>query len=95
MAKSHDIAARLIAKKVKGRYRPGKSPDVKGPGIRVEVKTTANEISEALLQLAGGSGRAYIALPKPEHKEALKRLKSRKTGLMNLKAKIIKPSNRK
>ena len=95
MANSHDIAARHIAKKVKSRYIPARSPDVKTPRIRVEVKSKANEIPQALLQLGGGSGPAYVALPTPEHPKALRRLSGRKTGLMNYRCKIIKPSTRK
>ena len=95
MAKSHDIAARRIARILKGRYTPGKSPDVKGKLGRAEVKSKANEIPEALSQLAGGSGDAYVGLPKPEHPVALRRLRGRKTGLMNYQGKIIKPSTRK
>ena len=95
MAKSHDVAARRIARILKGRYRPSKSPDVKGKLGRAEVKSTANEIPEALRQLGGGSGPAYIVLPKREHPGALRRLKDRKTGLTNYKGNIIKPSARK
>ncbi len=95
MAETHDIAARRIAKILKGRYTPGKSPDVKGKLGRAEVKSKAGEIPQALRQLGGGSGPAYIALPKAEHKEAIRRLKQHKTGLMNLQGKLIKPSTRK
>jgi len=95
MAKSHDIAARRIAKILKGRYTPSKSPDVKGKLGRAEVKSRANEIPEAQRQLAGGLGPAYIALPKREHKEAQRRLKHRKTGLMDYLSNITKPSTRK
>ena len=95
MARSHDIAARRIARILKGRYTPSKSPDVKGKLGRAEVKSSADETSKALRQLAGGSGPAYVGLPKSEHKEAERRLKQRKTGLMNYQGKIIKPSTRK
>ena len=95
MAKSHDQAAKRIAKKLGGRYKPRKSPDVKGPGGRAEVKSTAEEISQALRQLGGGSGPAYIALPKLEHRKARQRLSSRKTGLMDYLGNITKPSTRK
>jgi len=95
MAKSHDVAARQIARKLKGRYRPGKSPDVKGKLGRAEVKSTASEIPKALRQFGGGSGPAYVGLPKSEHKEAKRHLKQRKTGLMNYQGRIIKPSTRK
>jgi len=95
MAKSHNIAARRIARILKGRYTPSKSPDVKGKLGRAEVKLTANEIPEALRQLGGGPGNAYVALPKKEHPKALRRFSDRKTGLMNYKGKIIKSSTRK
>ena len=95
MAKSHDIAARKIAKILRGRYTPSRSPDVKGKLGRAEVKSTAGEIPQALRQLGGGSGPAYIVLPKPAHKEAQRLLKGRKTGLRNYQGKIIKPSTRK
>ena len=95
MVKSHDTAARRIARILKGRYTPSKSPDVKGKLGRAEVKSTASEIPEALRQLAGGSGPAHVALPKREHPKALKRLSGRKTGLMNYQGKITKPSTRK
>lgn len=95
MAKSHDIAAKRIARILKGRYTPSKSPDVKGKLGRAEVKSKDGEISEALRQLGGGPGDAYIVLPKPEHTEALRRLRSRKTGLMDYLGNITKPSTRK
>jgi len=95
MAKSHDQAASRIAKTLGGKYRPSKSPDVKGKLGRAEVKSTAKEIPEALRQLGGGSGPPYIVLPKREHPEALRRLSGRKTGVMNYQGKIIKPSTRK
>jgi hypothetical protein len=95
MATSHDIAARRIARKVKGRFRRKRHPEVKGPNIRVAVKMTVKEISQALRELGGGSGPAYIALPTKEHPKALKHLKNRKTGLMNYQGKIIKRSTRK
>ena len=95
MAKSHDIAARRIARILKGRYTPSKSPDVKGKLGRAEVKSTTNEIPEALRQLGGGSGNAYVVLPKAEHPKALRRLSGRKTGLRDYQGKIIKPSTRK
>lgn len=95
MAKSHDQAARRIANKLKGNYNPLTSPDVKGSRGRAEVKSTAKEIPKALRQLTGGSGPAYVALPKSEHEPALKRLQRLKTGLMDHKGNIAKSSTRK
>ena len=77
------------------RVAKGISPDVEGKRGRVEVKSSAGEIPEALRQLAGGTGPAFIILPKPEHKKALKRLAGLKTGLMDYKLNIAKPSTRK
>ncbi|MDH5363895.1 MAG: hypothetical protein OEZ07_05635 [Dehalococcoidia bacterium] len=95
MASSHDRAAKLVAKKLRGRYTPGRSPDVKGKFGRAEVKSSVAEIPKALRQLAGGSGRAFVVLPKSEHKKALKRLAHLKAGLMDCQANIVKPSTRK
>ena len=95
MADAHDRAARLVAKKLNGRYRSGSSPDVKGRRRRAEVKTSTSEIPKALRQLGGGSGPAYVVLPASEHKDAQRRLKGLKTGLMDYQANIKKPSTRK
>jgi len=95
MANSHDRAAKSVARKLGGRYNPQMSPDVKGKRGRAEVKSSADEIPKALQQLAGGSGRAFVVLPTSEHKQALKRLAGLKTGLMDYRGNIRKPSTRK
>ena len=95
MANLHDRAAKLVAKKVGSRYSPRTSPDVEGRGGRAEVKSSTNEIPEALRQLSGGTGPAFVVLPKAQHKKALKRLAGLKTGLMDYKGNIAKPSTRK
>ena len=95
MAILHDRAARLAGRKLSGRYRPGSSPDIKGKKGRAEVKTSSEEIPKALKQLSGGSGPAYIVLPKPQQKKALERLKNRKTGLMDYRGNVTKKSIRK
>ena len=95
MANSHDRAAKVVAKRLRGRYNPRTSPDVKGNRGRAEVKSSADEIPEALRQLAGGIGPAFVVLPKPEHKKALERLAGLKTGLTDYQGNIAKPSTRK
>jgi len=95
MANSHDRAAKLVARKLRGRYNPQTSPDVKGKDGRAEIKSSADEIPKALRQLAGGTGRAFIVLPKPQHKKAQEHLAGLKTGLMDYQGNIIKPSTRK
>ena len=96
MANPHDRAAKMAARKIPGgRYNPKTSPDVKGKGGRAEVKTSVNEIPEALRQLGGGKGTAFVVLPKSECKKALERMANLKTGIMDYRGKIIKPSTRK
>ena len=95
MVNSHDRAAKLIARKLGAKYRRQASPDVKGKHVRVEVKSSATEIPQALRQLSGGTGPAFIALPKSQRKGAMKRLAGLKTGLIDYQGKIVKPSTRK
>ena len=95
MANSHDTAAKLVARKLRGRYNRQTSPDVKGKGGHAEVKSSVEEIPEALRQLGGGSGPAFVVLPSSQQEKALKRMTGLKTGLMNYKGKVIKPSTRK
>lgn len=95
MTTSHDRAAQRIASRYHGRYRPTLSPDVRWPGGSAEVKSKADEIPKALRQLGGVPGDGYVALPSSEIKRGLKRLKDRKTGLMNYVGDIVKPSTRK
>ena len=95
LAKKHDEAARRISRKVGGIYDPKRSPDVRGGVARVEVKSSASEITKALQQLGGGPGRAYVALPASEHAAAQRRLEGLGTGLMDHKGKIVKRSTRK
>lgn len=94
MADNHDNAARRIAKRLGGVYDPKSSPDVRGTKGRAEVKSTSDEIPQALRQLSG-PGPAYIALPKSELNKALEHLKGLKTGLMDHQGNIVKPSTRK
>lgn len=95
MTNSHDRAAKLIARKLDGKYNRAGSPDVKGRYGSAEVKSTAEEIPEALRQLSGSKGPAYIALPKREHNQAVRRLTGLKTGLLDYQGKVLKPSTRK
>lgn len=95
MTSSHDRAAKLVARKLRGRYNSQNSPDVKGRNGRAEVKSSVDEIPQALRQLGGGSGPAFVVLPASQQKKALKHMAGLKTGLMDYKGNIIKPSTRK
>ena len=92
MAKKHDQAGRVVAKKLGGQYDPTASPDVKGKQGRAEVKTMASEIPKAKQQLGTRPGKAYVVLPKPEHGKARDRLRGSGVGLMNYKGEITKRS---
>ena len=95
MARKHDQAARRFAKKWGGTYDPTCSPDVRGLTWRVEVKSRAAEVHEALRQLSGGTGAAYIMLPQSECGAAEKLLEGQKTGLVNYSCTVVKPSTRR
>ena len=92
MAKKHDRAARLTAKKLDGSYDPTDSPDVKGKLGRAEVKSTAYEISKAREQLSKRPGKAYVVLPKVEHGKARAKLEGSGIGIIDYKGKITKRS---
>ncbi len=67
MANSHDKTAKLVVRKLGGRYNPKTRPDLKGKGGRTEVKSSVDEFPDALRQLTGGSGTAFIVLSGSEH----------------------------
>lgn len=92
MAKKHDQAARVAAKKLGGQYDPTASPDVKGKQGRAEVKTRAPEIPKAKQQLGTRPGKAYVVLPKPEHGKARGKLRGSGVGIMDYKGNITKRS---
>ncbi len=96
MAKNHDRAARLIAKKVGAEYDSKRSPDIRGKERRVEIKTTTAEITKAIKQLGGGqSKKKYVSLPKREHEKAREKLAGSGIGLMDHKGKTTKQPRRK
>ena len=95
MSANHDRAAKSVAKRFGGKYDPKRSPDVKAPGRRIEVKSYATEIPKALKQLGNGSAtKKYVVLPKPEHGEAKRRLKGTGVGLVDYKGNIVKRPRR-
>lgn len=95
MSNSHDRASRSLAKKFGCRYTPKTSPDIRCKKVNIEVKSSADEIPKALRQLSGRRGPAYIALPKSQHGKAMPRMQGLKTGLINYRGNITKPSTRK
>ena len=94
MAKSHDRAARLIARRYGGTYDPMRSPDVRSQRRVVEVKSTADEIPTAMDQLRRAKKPGYVALPAAEHPDALQKLEGTGVGLMNHNGDIVKKARR-
>lgn len=95
MGKSHDRAARRMARILGDEYNPKTSPDVRGPRGRAEVKSYAHEIPKAIRQIGGGPGPAWVVLPKSEHDQALEYLDGLKTGLRDYNGNVVKRSTRK
>ena len=95
MAKAHDRAARLIARRNGGIYDPTQSPDVRSPERVIEVKSTANEIPTALAQLRRARKPGYVALPAAEHPDALQKLEGTGVGLMNHNRESVKKDRRR
>lgn len=92
MAKSkHDRIAERIASKRGGKYPPKKGADVVNAREAIEVEVDPNRFSDGIRQLQGYGKRRYLAVPNPLVPLAKKRLKGRKTGLMNENGQIVKP----
>lgn len=95
MSKSHDTAARRIAKKYNGEYNKGKGADIKLPNITIEVETE-DTINDAPRQLQGHQGPVYIAgTTQKDVKKALERVKDTTIGVMDKDGNIVKKSTRK
>lgn len=95
MGKSHDVAARRIAKQNRGTYWPKSSPDVRAYDRLVEVKSKASELPKALRQLGKGQRKKYVALPGQQVPTAVKRLKGTGVGVMNYHGKVVKRARRR
>lgn len=95
MSKSHDTAARIIARKYKGEYNKVKGADIKLPNITIEVETE-DTINDAPRQLQGHQGPVYIAgTSKRAVKKALERVENTTIGVMDKDGNIVKKSKRK
>ncbi len=91
MAKSkHDRIAKRIARKRGGQYPPKKGADIVNAREAIEVETDPSGFSEGIRQLQGYRNPRYLAVPNPLVPLAKKRLKGRKTGLMNENGEIVK-----
>jgi hypothetical protein len=94
-SRSHKTTANRIAKKLNTDYNNGKGVDIKTTKATVEVETLET-VSDALGQLRGHRGDAYIAgTNKAAVQKALDVTKGTTIGVMNNQGNVIKKSTRK
>jgi len=94
-SRSHKTTANRIAKKMNTEYNDGKGVDIKSTNATIEVETPET-VSDALGQLRGHRGPAYIAGTNKEAvNKAIERTKGTTVGFMDNQGNIVKPSTRK
>ena len=94
-SQSHKTTANRIAKKMNTEYNAGKGVDIKSTNATIEVETSET-VGDALGQLQGHRGPAYIAgTNKEAANKAMETTKGTTVGVMDNQGKIIKPSTRK
>ncbi len=95
MGRIHDIWAKHLAKKFKGKYfRRG--PDVKTREKVVEVAISDSDIYSSIKQLMRSrKPKKYLAIPGYKADLAKRLTKGTGIGIMNLNGKIIKKSRKR
>ena len=95
MATKHDLTAKRIAAKKRGRYNRRKGADIKTRHQVIEVETIFT-VRDAARQLQGYRCPVYVAgADAAATKAALKYYDGTTIGVMNPYGKILKPSYRK
>jgi len=94
-SRSHDEAARRIARKMRVEYNDGPGVDIKSPRATVEVETSET-VAEAPGQLRGHRGPVYIAgTTQSAVEKALEVVNGTTIGVMDSEGKTVKRSTRK
>lgn len=94
-SRSHKITARRIANKLNTEYNDSEGVDIKSKKATVEVETPET-VSDALRQLRGHRGPAYIAGTNKEAVDkALDVTKGTTIGVIDNQGNIVKSSTRK
>ena len=94
-SRSHKTTANRIAKKMNAGYNDGKGVDIKSRNATIEVETPES-VADALGQLQGHRGPAYIAGTNKEAvNKAMETTKGTTVGVMDNQGNIVKPSTRK
>jgi hypothetical protein len=94
-SRSHDNAAKRIAKKLRSEYNSGKGVDINAPQMAVEVETPET-VKDGIRQLQGFRKPVYIAgSNKKATEKALEITKETTIGVMDSQGNIMRPSTRK
>jgi len=94
-SRSHKTTANRIAKKMNAEYNDWKGVYIKSTNATVEVETPET-VGEALGQLRGHRGPAYIAGTNKEAvNKAMETTKGTTIGVMDSQGNIVKTSTRK
>jgi glutathione synthase/RimK-type ligase-like ATP-grasp enzyme len=95
MSKSiHDEIAERIAKKLGTEYKTHKGIDIVKDKV-IEVETKKNSLSQGIQQVIRSQKPRYLAVNKPNVKNALEATKGTGVGVMGPTGRIIKRASRK
>ena len=93
--RSHNIAAKRIARKYNTEYNEGRGPDINTPSVTIEVETPET-VKDGIRQLQGFRKPVYIAGSNQQAVEAaLAATDGTTIGVMDAQGNIVKKSTRK
>jgi len=94
-SKKHDDIAKRIAKKLNAEYNPSQGVDIVTKSKAIEVESSSETVSEAIMQLQGHNDKLkYIAVPDNEVAATIEKTKNTKVGVMDSKGNIKKSAGR-
>ncbi len=91
----HDKIAEKLAKKFNTPYKSQKSIDLVTQGRVIEVETKKDSIYQGIKQVEKSPKARYLAVNKPNIKNALEATQGTGIGVMGETGKIIKKASRK
>jgi len=91
----HDEIANKLAKKFKTEYKSDKGIDLVTRDKVIEVETKKSSLSQGIGQVVKSEKARYLAVNKPNIKNALEATKGTGIGVMSEAGRIIKKASRK
>jgi len=91
----HDEIANKLAKRFKTEYKSDKGIDLVTKDKVVEVETKKSSLSQGIGQVVRSQKPRYLAVNKPNIKNALEATKGTGIGVMSETGRIIKKASRK